>query len=42
MVDYGVAFSVFILGLVTSIATAAFIIINYFKFKDRDPFEGEL
>ncbi len=40
-VEYSTAVTIFIVGAITSLTTAIYIIVQYFKFKNKDPFEGE-
>ena len=40
-VEYSTAVAIFAVGAFTSLATAVYIIVQYFKFRNQDPFEGE-
>ena len=40
-VGYSGAVLIFVVGLATTISVIAYVTLNYLKFKNKDPFEGE-
>lgn len=40
-VGYAGAVIIFIVGVITSLITTAYVVGNYYHFKDKDPYEGE-
>lgn len=40
-VSYSTAVYIFVLGVITCVVTAAYIIYQYNKYKHVDPFDGE-